>query len=392
MKKALFFLLCLLLILSGCRYKLKTAQKPQSYSGTLTGMVKDAVVGSPIQGAQVSIFRSQELLGSTVTEDDGSYSLEILPGSDYRVEFSKEGYITAIYYNTIVTAGSIIYLEAVLQIQEEYAGPGTVSGIITNALDGLGISGLAIELREGINVEIGPVVTSTITGPGGYYNIDSLEAGNYTAEVSGDGYITAYFTIVCIGGQETRNQNFSITPVMGEGETRIVLTWGEYPLDLDSHLTGPKAPGDNSLPANYEEEGRFHIFYANKTYTYDKVHYADLDMDIVTGYGPETLTIHRQAPGIYRYSVHDYSNRHEDSNYGLANSGAQVKVYHENTPAATFNVPFAEGTLWTVFTLENGTITPVNIMSYRSSPLIQSLTGNDLPDAALLFMNLPEKK
>ena len=30
-----------------------------------------------------------------------------------------------------------------------------------------------------------------------------------------------------------------MTPILPAGETRIVLTWGEFPSDLDSHLTGP---------------------------------------------------------------------------------------------------------------------------------------------------------
>ena len=43
-----------------------------------------------------------------------------------------------------------------------------------------------------------------------------------------------------------------------EGDLRIVLTWGEEPSDLDSHLIGPAV----------EEGTKFHTWYGNEDYTH----------------------------------------------------------------------------------------------------------------------------
>jgi hypothetical protein len=187
----------------------------------------------------------------------------------------------------------------------------------------------------------------------GSYTFANLNAGNYTAEASGSGYGTIHFTVICIGGTTTANQNATVTPILSPGETRIILTWGEIPYDLDSHLTGPTPDG-----------ARFHVYYANREYAYLDIDYADLDLDDTTSYGPETVTIYQQMNGVYRYSVHDYTNRNSSNSMALCNSGAKVRVYRGSNLIATFNVPASqEGTLWTVFEMSGDMIAPVNRMS-----------------------------
>lgn len=50
-------------------------------------------------------------------------------------------------------------------------------------------------------------------------------------------------------------------------------------------------------------------------------------------------------------------------------SGAQVKLYFagQDEPLV-FNVPNQPGTVWTVSTMENGRITPINEMSFEEEP------------------------
>ncbi|MAM85968.1 MAG: hypothetical protein CME36_01500 [unclassified Hahellaceae] len=74
------------------------------------------------------------------------------------------------------------------------------------------------------------------------------------------------------------------------------LTWGEDPRDLDTHFFGPDGNG-----------GEFQIYFANKTVTVGTTQY-DLDVDDVTSFGPEVLTLPEfQVPGTYRYVVNLYS-------------------------------------------------------------------------------------
>ena len=241
-------------------------------------------------------------------------------------------------------------------------GTGNASGTITNALNGSGVSGITINLRSGENVTSGTVVATTTTASNGAYSFTGLQPGTYTAEVSGSGFVTTYFSVAVVVDTTTPNQNAVVSPLMAAGQTRVVLTWGSTPSDLDSHLTGPLS-GSSS---------RFHVFYGNQGSSTASP-FAALDLDDTDSFGPETTTIYSQTSGVYRFSVHDFTNESLTSSSALASSGAQVKVYRDNALVATYNIPSSPGTLWTVFELNGSVITPVNSMSYaNNSGTIQS--------------------
>lgn len=270
----------------------------------------------------------------------------------------------------------------VLQIDSLHTGNGTVSGKIINALTGANISGAAVRLYSGINSNPGATaVASGTTDTLGAYSIANVPTGNYTAEVSATGYSTAYFTITSIGGTTRSDQNYTLTPGVPAGQTRIVLTWGASPSDLDSHLTGPDGSG-----------GRFHVYFSARTATG-----ANLDRDDTGSFGPETTTITSQVTGVYRYSVHDFTNRSLSSSSALAGSAAKVQVLRGSTVVAEFDVPGNQaGTLWTVFEMNGDTITPINTMTNSSSGSAvtkqspEQINGFTATDADLLI-NLPGK-
>ena len=130
---------------------------------------------------------------------------------------------------------------------------------------------------------------------------------------------------------------------------------GENPSDLDSHFN-----------ATYDET-QDHIYYS------DKVGYAaDLDVDDITSYGPETITIEDAAmyTGNMFYSVHDYSNRYNGASTKMALSGATVKVYRGGALLEVFHVPTSGvGTVWNVFYInEEGNVCAVNSFEHIESP------------------------
>ena len=95
-----------------------------------------------------------------------------------------------------------------------------------------------------------------------------------------------------------------------------------------------------------------------------------LDRDDQNGApGTGTITITKIRSGIYRYSVHDFTNRGTSSSTKLATSGASVKVYY-NDNTTTFSVPNLAGNLWGVFTFDNssGSFTASDNMSAQSTP------------------------
>lgn len=250
--------------------------------------------------------------------------------------------------NTTTQADNVLFARNV-------AGTGTISGRITNAFTGAGLPGATVQLRAGANITSGIVIATGTTNSSGDFTINA-NSGTYTAEVSLTGFVTTDFVVVAVGGRTISNQNYTVTPVLSGSELRVVLTWGASPRDLDSHLTGPVSGGSS----------RFHVYYSSKTTTGVK-----LDVDDTESYGPETVTISEFVPGIYRYSVHDYTNRGSSSSTGLSSSGAQVKVFQGSSLVTTLNVPTGQtGNVWTVFEMDGATktITPKNSFSNQSTP------------------------
>ena len=131
-----------------------------------------------------------------------------------------------------------------------------------------------------------------------------------------------------------------------------MLTWGATPDDLDSHLVCDMYSGE-----------RYHIFFNDRTFYSEDERIADLDLDDVDCYGPETTTIYQAAPGEYLFWVHNYSGNNE---YELAGSGACVQVYmgYSTVPTYVFYVPNNIGYGWEVFRYDSATglLTPSNNM------------------------------
>lgn len=337
-----------------------------NHGGLVLGMVGDTG-GQPLAPVQIRVYSGANLFTQTANDVLGSFSL-VLPAGTYRLEFSKANFKTVVYNDVVVTDNEASFLEMIFMIHNSFISDpnsvllyGDVSGKISNALDGNGVSNLAVSLREGLYNTTGLVVATTTTSADGTYTFIgpfgfTLPGGNYTAEVSGVGFTPVFFSVRCLGGVGTDNQNMTVAPDAAVGLVRIVLTWYTK-RDLDSHLTGPT----DTPPA------RFHVYYVNKSYA-DTLTTASLDVDNTVAYGPETTTIPTHTAGVYRFSVHDYTGKGATSSSALSLTGAQVRVYNGGTLVNTFNVPPGRGgTLWTVFEMDGTTlaITPVNRMSYK---------------------------
>ncbi|MDR1642365.1 MAG: M4 family metallopeptidase [Clostridiales bacterium] len=163
---------------------------------------------------------------------------------------------------------------------------------------------------------------------------------------------------------------FDEVGIKEKDSVRIILTWGETPRDLDSHLVGPSVTGSS----------RFHVYYSARNYyntgtSTSPLYAADLDYDDVTSYGPEVTTIRVLTPGTYYYYVHDYSNRSSQSSSAMSNSSATIKVYlgAAETASATYNIrPGNAGIYWNVVRIEISqsgevTLNPIDTFSGTAS-------------------------
>ncbi|MEN6348832.1 MAG: cadherin-like beta sandwich domain-containing protein [Syntrophomonas sp.] len=248
---------------------------------------------------------------------------------------------------TIDEAGktSIVYTVTII-----VAAPtsGNIDGYICHAVDNSHVSGIIISFRPGSNNTSGTPVATVTTDSNGYYKVEGLAAGTYTGQTSGTGFSSTTLTVTCVANTTTTAPICVITPILPDGVTRIVLTWGSSPQDMDSYLSGPSATG------------RFKVFYRKKNHQYLNKTYVELDRDDRDGYGPETTTIYQQLNGDYILSVNRYSNDGD-----IYSSGAQVKVYRGSDVVATFDAPtdVNTGKWWTVFKMNGNTITPINYIS-----------------------------
>ena len=134
--------------------------------------------------------------------------------------------------------------------------------------------------------------------------------------------------------------------LLDDSTTVITLTWGENPRDLDSQFFGP------------DGNERFRIYYVDRTVTVNGVEMF-LDVDDVSGFGPEVTTIPQfPSPGTYEFFVDLFSGEGT-----IANSPARVEV---NVQGNSFVFSPEGGTptdCWHVFDITvdqglNGTVVP----------------------------------
>ncbi len=127
----------------------------------------------------------------------------------------------------------------------------------------------------------------------------------------------------------------------------VRLTWGASPTDIDSHLRVP---------------GGAHVYYVNKG-ALDVEPFASLDVDDVTGFGPEITTIRRPKVGIYRFYLHNFSGTFSP---GMTQSPTRVELNYLGRTVA-FSPPAGEGTslYWHLFDVDVGSDCSMTLYRYN---------------------------
>ena len=294
------------------------------------------------------------------TDVFGKYSTKNLQDGTYEITVSATSYQTYKVAEVLVQNSEIRYVEDIYMVERhDDFNTGSVEGTITDAVTGDGITETAYIVRKGWNNQTGDAVTEGV-----FENADytlSMENGNYTLEISKEGYVTNYKNIT-VAGDQIETANIVLVPGDGNGETagelRIVLTWGEEPWDLDSHL------------ACYSSDKPYHIWFGQTDFEGNSV--GNLDVDDTSSYGPETITVRNvKADEKFSYFVHDYTNSYSEVANEMSLSGAKVQVYLEGKNIATYTIPTNQpGTLWHVFDFDGATktIKSVNTLEYQNDP------------------------
>lgn len=211
------------------------------------------------------------------------------------------------------------------------SGEAAVTGRVVNATDNQPIAGA--------QVRVVAQSLDTRTDADGYFRILGVPGGPQKLAVAADGFSAETLERVLVAGREN-SLRVALNPGMDKGQIRLVLTWDQEPKDLDAHLEGP-LPGDE----------RFHVYY-HQPGDLKSREFVRLDVDNRSGGGPETVTVLGVLPGVYRYFVHDYSNRNDPESTALARSGAEVRLY-QGGQTYRFRVDGdAQGNIWDVCSIE----------------------------------------
>ncbi len=331
----------------------------KSVSGHLTNPMDSENDGGFVYAYEVDLqgqrVEDKKPIISTL-DDRGEYEL-FLPAGKYHIIAYVPGYLPL---NKIieVSVGEVYYMEFVLMKNTVGEGKCEVFGVITDAVTGKPVSGVSVEVIEGIRYdgiyegEL-KIVEHGETDENGRYSL-SVMPGYYVLQLSKEGCVTNYVEVVSVEGMGS--QDAVMTTVLKEGDYRIVLTWDDQPYDLDSHLKAMQQ--DNMV---------FYIYWVNKKYYEGDKLVAQLDRDDTDGNGPETVTVTVSVDvgTRYQYYIFDFSNGGNSSSKALSFSGAKVNVYCGDRLIKTYSVPVdVQGTTWNVFEIVDGNMVDINQINY----------------------------
>jgi PKD repeat protein/uncharacterized protein YfaP (DUF2135 family) len=236
-------------------------------------------------------------------------------------------------------------------------GNSTLTGLVTDAVTGLpvanalvSVAGLSAYTDASGNYVINNIppgilhanFTANVTSglaPLGVQFTDLSQEGTHAVTAQAAGYTNYTNTSVVIPTGGSLQLQISLSPILASGQYRFVLTWGESPTDLDSHMLTPEIEGST-----------YHIFYNSKG-SAETAPYVILDIDDITSFGPETTTIYELKPGTYHYYIHNYSGSPE-----ITTSNGVVQIFNENGLLYTLQVPTSgTGLYWDICTLDGST-------------------------------------
>jgi protocatechuate 3,4-dioxygenase beta subunit len=150
---------------------------------TISGEITDSLDGSHKAGAVVTLRSGTgNVIATSTTENTGIYQFDSVQTGSYTIRVTLTGYVTK---NTPVT---VIHDPIKADIQILAIIKTTVSGEITDSLDGSHKAGAVVTLRSSTGT--GGAIASYTTGNDGKYQFDSVQTGSYTIRVTLSGYTT----------------------------------------------------------------------------------------------------------------------------------------------------------------------------------------------------------
>jgi Carboxypeptidase regulatory-like domain len=241
------------------------------------------------------------------------------PGSGRWVDAGTASLAGGIYTATVAAFGQWM-------VGAPIASPVTITGCVNDDA-GAPAQNVRVE-AEGISYS---AISQATTNAQGQFTLTGRPSSRLLVSGRRGAFLTNAAS-VDVGAVTSFNITACLTlPVSNAATMR--LTWGASPSDIDSHLRTP----DGS-----------HVYYASKG-SLTTAPFASLDVDDVTGFGPEVTTIRRPRVGIYRFYLHNFS---QSFTPGMTGSPTRVELNYAGRPVV-FSPPPGEGTAlyWHMFDL-----------------------------------------
>lgn len=312
----------------------------------------------PVASANVSLTKDGESHPkyTDITTPNGEYDFGVVDEGKYKIKITRQGYKETTQSHYVDKDGSkdvLLY------------GKANVHGSVIDSQTGDGLANATVGFgRDPSQTTNDNAELLVNTDESGNFNIEEGPTGNFTGLIESEGYFTR--RVDDVGFVEGNNNLDPQTIVQqpNEGEMRIILTWGQDPDDLDSHLSGPNSTG-----------GRFHVYYSDQNYG----EAVNLDVDDVDSFGPETITISSFIDGMYRYSIHNYSEQSTTGGEEIYNSPTLVEVYDYTSLIKSYTAPpfTGSGNTWRVFEI-NVTGTSYNIVDINTYVQASSSGDDDI--------------
>ena len=310
-----------------------------SGTGTIKGSVK-VDNGSALSGVSVAFSIYGATVATATSDSNGDFSQSSLGLGVYSLTYTKNDYLTSSQSDTLASDNQTLLVETMTQLTDSCSS-GTISGKITDAVDGSNVSSVVLSAYKGATF-----IKSSTTKDSGEYSFSDMDPGWYDVYSILSGYIDEKFSAYSCGAQV--NQDNSISTTLASGEMRIILKWPKTdPVtakDLDSYLYSPNSAGNGWDKIYYNKK--------NETYGADTV---KLDKDDMYPPGDETITISKVRSGTYKFYVYNYTGGTDN----LSNSKAKVKVYYNDGTSSIkkkYYVPNDKGTVWwDVFNFDKNT-------------------------------------
>ena len=286
---------------------------------------------------EIKLYNDDDMteVARTTTDGDGHYELNIAVNDErgYFLSAWKNEFDEVRIYGITAKTGSGTYFVPTPRLT--YAADGAEYNeqvVVRDSLDNNEpVSEASIRLRAGLNCREGDVIASSVLDGTGAAMF-TLQAGNYTAEVSKGGYENSFFNVIITMGRPA-TIGYAVKD-LSEDKMQIILAWDITPLDLDGRLIS--SGGAEVLRGTVDSVGA-----------------------LIT----ETIDLTKDENNSYRYYVSDYSDcTGGDANSGnMTASGARIYIYNNEGLTASYNVPTAHlGVVWEAFNIRGNTVIPVN--------------------------------